>query len=365
MTNTAEPRTARERVYHALKAGAATRPELAARTGLSVPTVITAVDTLIDSGLASLEGTTQSTGGRPPARVRLVPDRFTVAALDLGGPVITSGRYDLAGQRLSYREHGPLPVQRYPNPLLTTDELLGWLREQGPADLCVVSALGVVNPRTRTITQQVLDLRDNPLEAELSAALGWPVIVENEVNLAAWNTWRQLGLTANDPLVYLNYNLGIGVGMMLNGKLYYGATGAAGEISLQAMKESDRWRDQPQRRLLTHLSSALPGGTLTEVAALATHGSEAARRAVSAFTADLANYLTIVAAVIDPAVLVLQDIPNAVEPLREEVQLALEDVGLRTRVMITPLGPLAGLDSAAQYAIAALERARLASVSES
>ena len=71
MTNTAEPKTARERVYHALKAGPATRPELAARTGLSVPTVINVVDTLLDTGLVSLEGTTQV--GRWPCSATGLP----------------------------------------------------------------------------------------------------------------------------------------------------------------------------------------------------------------------------------------------------------------------------------------------------
>ena len=122
--------------------------------------------------------------------------------------------------------------------------------------------------------------------------------------------------------------------------------------------------DQPQARLLSHLSTVLPNANLTEVAALARRGDEAAQRALSAFTSDLGNYITIVAAVLDPAVLVLQDVPDAAESLREEVQRALEEAGLGTRVLITPLGPRGGLDSAAQYGIAALERTHLRSAGE-
>ena len=147
--------------------------------------------------------------------------------------------------------------------------------------------------------------------------------------------------------MYINYSLGIGVGMVLCGTLYYGATGAAGEISLLGLKASRRQPDHPMLRLVNHLLTVMPRGPIGNVATLAAHGDATAQGALSAFNTELANYLAIVASVIDPAVLVLQDVPHVAEPLKEEVQLALEDVGLQTRVIITPLGSLAGLDSAA------------------
>ena len=239
-----------------------------------------------------------------------------MTARDLGGPVITSGRYDLLGQRLQDLEHGALPLARRPDALVTADELLGWLRVNKPADRSVIGALGVVNPRTGTLTSRALDLTDYPLQSELSAALGWPVVVANETNLTAWNAWRHLGLTADDPLLYVNYSLGLAVGMMLSGTLYHGATEAAGEISLLALMDPDRHHDHPMLRLAKHRVAALPGGTVTQVAARASHGDPSAHRALRAFTSDLADDIAIVAAVIDPALLVLQ----YAEPTKDETR---------------------------------------------
>ncbi|GAB4429028.1 MAG: hypothetical protein OHK0015_12520 [Chloroflexi bacterium OHK40] len=255
-------------------------------------------------------------------------------------------------------------MQCLPHALLTADDLLNWLREQGSADLSVVSAPGLVDPRTRMITSRVFGFRDYPLEAELSAALGWPVIVEDNANLAAWNAWRHLRLTPSDSLLYIIYSCGFGAGMMLGGTLYYGATGAAGKISLVTTPDKPSRHDQSLIRMINHLFAAIPGGTLSEVIALAKRGDETAQRAASTYTTDFASYLTFITAVIEPAILVLQDVPHVAELLSEEVRFALKDVGLQTQVMISPLGPLSELDSAAQYGIRALERARLSLVRE-
>nr|WP_281416252.1 ROK family protein [Deinococcus aestuarii] len=269
------------------------------------------------------------------------------------------GRYDLHGRRHGLTEHG-FPVRQF-----TQDAghnvrlLLEWLGVQGPADLSVVSVLGAVNPVTRALTSVPLAMRDRPLEAELTAALGWPVRVENDANLCAWHAWQALKLTADEPLVFLNYSYGIGLGMVLSGRVYHGATGAAGEVSSAADPATRGRRDALSVRLLRHLHAALPGGSTAEVAALAAGGDPAARRAMRAFTTDLSNHLTAVAAVLDPAVMVLQDVPHAAGPLRREVERALAALDLLPRVQVSPLGPAGGVDSAGGYGAAWLERARL------
>ena len=360
MTRPTEPKLARERVYAALKPGPGTRPELAQRTQLSVPTIISAVEELTSLGLVTLEDAPPPGGrGRPAARVRRVPERFAITTRDLGSSQTMSGLYDLEGTRLTWAEHGTVGSQLTNDPERNVALLLGWLRGQGHADLSVISVLGAVNPRDRTLTSVPLALRDYPLEAELSAALGWPVLVENDANLSAWHAWHALGLTPDDPLVFLNFSLGIGIGMMLGGRVYHGATGAAGEVSFAADPAKRGHHEGLAQRLLRHLHVAVPQGNTAQVAALAAQGDKAARRALRSYNADLTNHLTAVAAILDPAVMVLQDVPHAAELLRQELQRALSELDLRPEVVVSPLGPLGGLDSAGQYGATHLEHDRL------
>lgn len=360
MTQAPESRSARERVYEALKAGPGTRPELASRTGLSVVSVIAAVDELASQKLAVLEDTPPPSGrGRPAARVRLNTEGFRITALDLGSPTVACGRYNLLAE--------PEEVQQFGNPYqLLNDQpehnlnlIQQWLSLHGPADVVAISMVGSINPRTRTVTHPVLGFHDFPLEARLSERMGCPVLLENDANLAAWHTWHHLEMQKEDPLAFLNYSYGLGLGLMLGGQMYHGATGGAGEISFAA-DPSKRVRHQPlAERLIGHLQEVNPSGSIEEVSVQAAQGDRRAKQALRLYVQDLANHLTAVVAMLDPAILVLQDIPHAAEPLLQETLRALSELHLPTRVMVSPLGPLGGLDSAGAYGAQWLERQKL------
>lgn len=60
--------------------------------------------------------------------------------------------------------------------------------------------------------------------------LGVPCLLENDVRVAAMGTLRYLGRAAPGSLVYLSVGTGIAAGVVLDGKLYRGAHGMAGEI---------------------------------------------------------------------------------------------------------------------------------------
>ena len=68
------------------------------------------------------------------------------------------------------------------------------------------------------------------LGARLGASLGAPVRVENDVNAAALGAFHQLGLASAQSMAYLNLGTGLAAGLVLNGKLWRGSRGAAGEI---------------------------------------------------------------------------------------------------------------------------------------
>lgn len=64
----------------------------------------------------------------------------------------------------------------------------------------------------------------------ISSALGVPCLLENDVRLAAMGAQRYLGRAAARNMVYVSVGTGIAAGLVLDGKLYRGAHGMAGEI---------------------------------------------------------------------------------------------------------------------------------------
>ena len=69
-----------------------------------------------------------------------------------------------------------------------------------------------------------------PFAALVSEHVGRPVHVENDVNAAALGAFAHLRLAPDASLAYVNVGTGIAAGFVLGGRLWRGATGAAGEI---------------------------------------------------------------------------------------------------------------------------------------
>lgn len=104
-----------------------------------------------------------------------------------------------------------------------------------PAELIAagVGIPGQVDPRDGTVRLAVnLNLHEPlPLRDALQVALGVPVTLENDVRAAAWGAFMRARATSPlNSLAYLSIGTGIAAGLVLDGRLYRGAGGMAGEI---------------------------------------------------------------------------------------------------------------------------------------
>ncbi len=71
----------------------------------------------------------------------------------------------------------------------------------------------------------------HPLRDHLQARLGVPVVLENDSNCAAWGEYRFGAGQGSRHLCYVTFSTGYGLGIVIDGKLYVGATGTAGELA--------------------------------------------------------------------------------------------------------------------------------------
>ena len=104
------------------------------------------------------------------------------------------------------------------------------------ADISDVIALGLgvpgrVDPQTGVVRSAVnLGWRELPVGEILSARLGVPCLLENDVRLAAVGVQRYFGSDAPQNMAYLSIGTGIAAGLILDGRVYRGSHGLAGEI---------------------------------------------------------------------------------------------------------------------------------------
>ncbi|WP_419998554.1 ROK family transcriptional regulator [Streptomyces boninensis] len=233
-----------ERVVRAVRlAGSLTQAEIARSTGLSAATVSNIVRELQESGTVSVTPT--SAGGRRARAVSLSGDAGIVIGVDFGHTHLRVAVGNLAHQVLA-EESEPIDVDASAAEGLDRAEDLvkRLLADTGaPAEKTVGVGLGVPGPidvETGALGSTAILpgwAGTNPRE-DLADRLGVPVYVDNDANLGALGelVWGA-GRGAKD-LAYIKVASGVGAGLVINGQIYRGPGGTAGEIGHITLDEA-------------------------------------------------------------------------------------------------------------------------------
>jgi predicted NBD/HSP70 family sugar kinase len=212
--------------------GPITRTELARRLGLSLPTVTRIVNALIASKRVLECSYADSRGGRRPTLLQFNFRSGLVISVYIGKKM-WANLADLRGEVLAHYKLDSLPGEAGIQQLI--DIIHDMCREAKQLRIPVLGVgLGVpstiLSPQGIVTWAPVLEWRGLPLKERLEAATGLPVVVENEVNLITLGEmWRGAARGVRN-LVCLTLDWGIGAGLVLDGHLYRGSHGAAGEV---------------------------------------------------------------------------------------------------------------------------------------
>ncbi len=158
-------------------------------------------------------------------------------AIDLGGTKVRALVADLDGRVHGY-DLRPSDTSRGLEPTLARmlESLAAAAAEAGVAagDL---KGLGIASPGAIDVERGVVSgapqlpgWRDVPLAKVMGQRLGMPVWVENDATAAALGEHRYGAGKGTRHMVYLTISTGVGGGLIIDGRLYRGATGAAGEL---------------------------------------------------------------------------------------------------------------------------------------
>ncbi|NBF00266.1 ROK family transcriptional regulator [Nonomuraea sp. KC401] len=219
-----------------LERGPLTAPQLRALTGLSRPTVSDLIERLTESGLIEVTGETGAERRGPNARLYgLVAGRAHVAGIDLRRSAVHVTVADLAGRPAGAASRA------------VAGELAGLVAgavEDAAAgralDMVVIGAPGLVDPGSGELVSanEVPGWRPG-LISSLGERLGVPVLLENEVNLAAVAELRTGAAQGSEDFVLLWLGDATGAAVVLGGRVRRGASGGAGEIGFLDMGGTD------------------------------------------------------------------------------------------------------------------------------
>jgi len=232
----------RLRVIDALRdEGLISRAEIARRTGLSRSTVSSLVSELQADGLvversepAAAHG---DQGGRPPILLSFDASAGVAVGIDFDHHHVRVAVSDLSSRILVERELQLDTDHAAHEGLDAAAELVGELLAEAGVDQARVIGAGMCLPgpihRPTGVVGSTAILPGwvgVAAAEEMHRRLDLPILVDNDANLAALaEAAFGAGRDAKD-LVYLMISSGIGAGLVLNGRLYRGAEGLAGEL---------------------------------------------------------------------------------------------------------------------------------------
>jgi predicted NBD/HSP70 family sugar kinase len=216
-----------------LTGGPMTRAQLGEHTGLSKVTASQALARLGERGLVAVAG--EQAGGRGPnaALYAVISSSAYVAGLHVERDEVSAGVADVTGNVVTKISVNPAtaddPVGLVRNAVMAACDSAGVAPEVLRA--IVIGTPGVLDPRTGDPRLAVnLPAWHEGVVDALRSDLGRPVTLENDVNLAAMAE-RSVGAAAGvADFVLVWIGVGLGLAAILDGRLYRGVGGAAGEI---------------------------------------------------------------------------------------------------------------------------------------
>ena len=213
------------------------RADIARQAVLSRSTVSEIVSEILPTGLVAEVGVGESRGGRRPIVLEFQDEACVILGVEMGATHVCVALTDLRGRILAWdcRNH---PVRDDPagTRALIADLCAGCLADAPLGDRPLLG-IGVAAPspidpsRPHRLSRVVLPAWDEDLGLQaLADTYGVPLMVDNDANLGAlaehwWGAGRGV-----DDFAYIKVATGIGAGHVIDGEIYRGATGVAGEI---------------------------------------------------------------------------------------------------------------------------------------
>jgi predicted NBD/HSP70 family sugar kinase len=219
-----------------LHQGPISRARLAQVTGLSKQTTSEAVRLLQAAGWVGVRGRTQGKLGRSAIDYELKADAAFVLGVDLGGAKIRAALADLSGA--SVAETIAATDRRGGGHVI---EQIGVLRAQllrearvdaARLRFAVIGTPGIVEAATGAVqlAPNIAGLDSINVVGLLRDNLACEILVENDINLAALGEqWQGHGQGPRN-LAFIALGTGLGMGLVMDGRLIRGMRGAAGEI---------------------------------------------------------------------------------------------------------------------------------------
>ncbi len=214
--------------------GNATIQELAKVVALSVPTVTKAVGELLNMGYVNEYGKQETSEGRHPVLYGLNPDSGYFVGVEIKEGKVNIGLANFRGDLIDIDEEHQCRID---NTMESIEELCqvvtDFIDRSGVSKDKLINVLFCIGGRVNSesgYSHTLYNFTEEPLTTILSNMLGYPTTIENDSRAVAYAEYMNGAVHGEKNVLVINAGMGLGLGIVIDGKLYAGRSGFAGEI---------------------------------------------------------------------------------------------------------------------------------------
>lgn len=203
------------------------------------------VNDLLESNVVRETESRNGQNGRPPIILEINPSRGHVVGIDMGASHLSILLADFAAQVIDEAEV-PFTIADGPEACLArANTLISELLQKNNLDIAQISSIGlgvpgpIASEAGMVFAPPIMPGWDGfPIQANIESHWNLPVSLNNDAELGALGEWAYGSGRGENFLAYIKVGTGIGSGLLLNGQIYRGATGSAGEIGHLTIEEN-------------------------------------------------------------------------------------------------------------------------------
>ena len=217
--------------------------ELSKELNISVPKTTSLVNELIEDGLISDYGKIDSTGGRKASMYGLVADACFFLGVDVKKYYVNIGLMDFKKHLITQKYRIPFRLENTPESLAELIKLIQGFIKESPVKKDKILSMGInlsgrIN-HTIGYSYSFFHFQEEPLSAYIENKIGITTYLENDSRAMAFGEFMCGELNNEKNVLFVNIDYGIGLGILIDGKVYYGKSGFSGEFGHMPFFENE------------------------------------------------------------------------------------------------------------------------------
>ena len=221
-------------IHFFMSNGDATIADVCKVMNLSIPTVTKLIMDLQEDGYIVDFGKQETSGGRKPSIFGLNPSSGYFIGVDIMNQHVNLAVLDFKGDKIRIEESVPYLFENTPAALDRLCEIINEFIASVPIPREKILSVGInisgrVNPFTG-YSYSIFYFEENPLSLIIEKKLNIKTFIENDTRSMTFGEYMQGVVQGEKDILFVNVSWGLGLGIIINGEVYYGRSGFSGEF---------------------------------------------------------------------------------------------------------------------------------------